>query len=91
MDKLKLDVGFGVLVAEIYKNTAAGDRDQQEISITLEDHDGNMIQDIALISQAVDPQTWEAIPDAVRCLVWADHLDENYTHEHVIEKYTGED
>lgn len=35
MDKLKLNVGFGVLVAEIYKNTDAGDRDLKEISITL--------------------------------------------------------
>lgn len=91
MDKLKLDVGFGVLVAEIYKNTDAGDRELKEISITLEDHDGKLLQDIALISQAVDHETWEAIPDAIRCLVWTDPLDENYTHEHVIRKYTGED
>lgn len=91
MDKIKIDLGFGVLVAEVYENVDAENHPQKEISVTLEDHDGGLIQDIALVSQAVNPQTLLPIQDAVRCLVWTDPLDENYTHEHVIEKYTGEE
>ena len=91
MEKIKIDLGFGVLVAEVNESSTANDSPQREITISLEDKEGAFIQDIALVGQAIHPHTKDAIPDSVRCLVWTNPQDESYTHEYVIEKYKSED
>ena len=63
-----------------------------EISITLDDEKGNVIQDIVLVRQAViesvnsneEPMLLE---DVVQCYVYGDKYNENYTHNIVIPRY----
>lgn len=80
-NKVIIDLGFANLVAEKSEYTV-----HPELYITLETKDGELIQDIALVSQAIT-KGCELVPDAVRCLIWADKDDEDFTDEFIIEKY----
>ena len=87
MKRMVANIGFANLAVEVLENSMP-----PEIVISLEDKsNGAFLQDIALVGQAFNPKTSEAIKDAVRCLVWADPNDESYTNEFVIEKYEGEE
>lgn len=87
MKRIVADIGFANLVVEVLENSMP-----PEVVISLEDKsDGSFLQDIALVGQAFNPKTSEAIEHSVRCLVWADPNDESYTNEFVIDKYESED
>ena len=71
MEKIKLDVGFANLVVEKYNS----DYPVPEMIVCLEDKtDGTAIQDIAIIRRSTNNE-------AIKCLVWSDENDSNYTHE----------
>lgn len=76
MHKIKIDVGFGALIAEKYNmntNDAA-----PELCIYLEDND--IMQNIVLVRKSIKKNT-------VECLVWTDSDDEDYTKKYLIDKY----
>lgn len=81
----KIDIGFAYLCIEIDEQ---GPR--PEAFISLENKKDGTYQDICMVSQAVEPHSDKEIPNAVRCLVWSDPQNEDYTHEFVIEKYEDE-
>ncbi len=83
-NKLEMDLGFTKLVVE-----EGMDPDYKEFFISLEDHNGCYIQDIAVIGQDYhyDDDLEVVNEDKVRVLVYADEGNEDYTHKFVIEKY----
>lgn len=86
MGKIVIDLGFANLIAEEDSTLSP----HPQLTVSLENKKGEFIQDIALISQAVKPGSNDLISDSVRCLLWRDNEDEDYTDEFVIEKYNGE-
>ena len=81
--KIKLDLGFANLVAEVYNS----DYPVSEIVVCLKDADGIPVQDIAIIRQTIVDDKKQ---DAVECLVYSDELDEDYTHKFSIYCYKEE-
>lgn len=85
---IKIDLGFAVLVVE--KNP---DPSFRELSVTLEDKNGNWLQDIAEIGQDYSiSSSLDIIPkDQIRVLVYGDKNNEDYTDEFVIGLYNPEE
>jgi len=82
--KMSIDIGSVNLTVEKY----AGDHPVQEIVICLEDKaTGVILQDIAVVRQAVDASNNEATPDTVECLVFADSDTEDYTDKFLINSH----
>ena len=75
-----IDIGFANLRVEVDER---GSRPEVYITFEKKEEPG-CIRDICMVSQAVRPGSGETIPDSVRCLVWSDIEDENYTHEILI-------
>lgn len=85
--KITIELGFANLVAELYNH----DSKSPEITVYLEDKTtGLILQDIALIRQAIQENSTEPIPDKIDCLVWADKDNEDYTNKFVIDCYIEE-
>lgn len=81
MKKLSVGLGSMNLVAEIYDS----DHPVQEIVICLEEKEsGAMIQNIAIIRQAIGENTKVPL-NTVECLVYADSTDENFTDKFIID------
>ena len=87
--ELKLDIGFAKLVVGI-----GCDPDFPEVYIALENNEGCVIQDIAVVRPRglnENPDiTEEDINKTVECLVWADESTEDYTHRFEIKMHEGE-
>lgn len=77
-ERISIDLGFALLTAE---KEPSGDG----ISICLEDNKGNIIQDVVLVHQCDKRERGKK----VRCLVWADELQEDYTDSYMISMYEG--
>lgn len=88
MEKIKIDLGFAILVAE--KGT---DESYHEIFIGLEDKDGVWIQDLAIVGQKYHyTDDTEIVQDkGINVMVYADENDEDYTHKFDINIYEEED
>lgn len=76
LGKMRIELGDIVLAVESSDNP-------NSFTISLEDNYGNFIQDIAMVKETEDTER-------VKCLVWADPMDENYTHKFLIDRYRGE-
>lgn len=75
--KQSVDIGFTKLCVEIDEQGV-----RPEVYVFLENKDNtDDFQEICMVSQAVDADSEEVIPDSVRCLVWSNEYDESYTHE----------
>jgi len=91
--QIKLNVGFGVLVAE---RSDPGDPEiPNELIIYLEDNEGTITQDIVLVRKSARERNVRHSRNirshydgAVECLVWSDCHDEDYTQKFNIQKYT---
>lgn len=75
-----INLGFSALYIEVDEQGT-----RPEVYIGLEGNGAQ--QGICMVSQAVDPKTQEEIPNAVRCLVWGDPGDEDYTNAFQIDAY----
>lgn len=75
-----IDIGFANLRVEVDEQGS-----RPEVYVTLEcKEEPGCSRDICMVSQAVRLNSEEGIPDTVRCLVWSDIEDENFTHEFII-------
>lgn len=88
MEKIKIDLGFAILVAE--KGT---DESYHEIFISLEDKDGVFIQDLAIVGQKYHyTDDAEVVQDkGINVMVYADKDNEDYTNKFEIGIYEEED
>lgn len=77
--KISVDIGFAILTAE-------KEPGYNGISICLEDKNGSVIQDVTLVT--TDERECSKV---VRCLVWSDEEQEDYTHSFTIPMYEEED
>ena len=85
MEKLSIDLGYALLTVE--KTIGAN-----EFLICLENKETGLVdQDIALVREALDEITHEAVPEAVECIVWAESDNEDYTDKFFINRYVAED
>lgn len=85
-DKIKIDLGFAKLVAEKYP-----DENYKEVSVYLEDKDGVVLQDIAVIGNKYHYEKGDiAYEDAISVKVWNDKDSEDYTHDFTVGIYEPE-
>lgn len=87
-NKMKIDLGFAVLVVE--ENP---DPSFKEFFVSLEDKNGNCLQDIAVIGQDYSiSSSLDIVPkDQIRVLVYGDKDNEDYTDKFVIGLYSPEE
>lgn len=82
-NRLTIQLGNNKIVAEIYDWNA--EDLPLELSVFLEDKDGNIIQDICTVRPHVDTnKEFKPDNDFVDCIVWGDCDDEDYTDKFVI-------
>lgn len=87
-NKIKIDLGFAVLVVE--ENS---DPSFKEFFVSLEDKNGNCLQDIAVIGQNYSiSSSLDIVPkDQIRVLVYGDKDNEDYTDKFVIGLHSSEE
>lgn len=87
MKEVRIDLGFAVLVVE--KNP---DPSFKELFVTLEDKNGNCLQDIAVIGQDYSiSSSSDIVPkDQIRVLIYGNKDNEDYTDKFVIGLYNPE-
>lgn len=87
MDKIKIDLGFAVLVAE--KGT---DNNYREIYLSLEDKNGVWLQDLAIVGQQYHYDTSDGIvyDKGINVKVYTDCGNEDFTEEFEIDVYEEE-
>ena len=85
MEKLSIDLGYALLTVEKTEGT-------NEFLAYLENKETGLVeQDIALVREAIDETTHNAVPEAVECIVWADSSIENYTDKFFINRFVPDD
>ena len=84
MDKIKIDLGFAVLVAE-----KGIDNNYREIYLSLEDKNGVWLQDLAIVGQQYHYDTNDGIvhDKGIDVKVYADCCTEDFTEEFGIDVY----
>lgn len=87
MDKIKIDLGFAVLVAE-----KGIDNDYREIYLSLEDKNGVWLQDLAIVGQQYhyDEELNVVNDRGIDVKIYADSNNEDFTDEFGINIYEGE-
>ena len=87
MDKIKIDLGFAVLVAE-----KGIDNNYREIYLSLEDKNGVWLQDLAIVGQQYHYDTNDGIvhDKGIDVKVYADCDNEDFTDEFGINIYEEE-
>ncbi len=87
-NKMKIDLGFAVLVVEKYT-----DPQFKDFFVSFEDKNGNYLQDIAVIGQNYSiSSSSDIVPkDQIRVLVYGDKDKEDYTDEFVIGLHSPEE
>lgn len=87
MDKIKLDLGFAVLVAE-----KGMDNNYREIYLSLEDKNGVWLQDLAIVGQQYhyDEELNVVNDRGIDVKIYADSNNEDFTDEFGINIYEEE-
>ena len=87
MDKIKIDLGFAVLVAE-----KGIDNNYREIYLSLEDQNGVWLQDIAIVGQQYhyDEELNVVNDRGIDVKIYADSNNEDFTDEFGINIYEEE-
>ena len=87
MDKIKIDLGFAVLVAE-----KGIDNNYREIYLSLEDKNGVWLQDLAIIGQQYhyDEELNVVNDRGIDVKIYADSNNEDFTDEFGINIYEEE-
>ena len=87
MDKIKIDLGFAVLVAE-----KGIDNNYREIYLSLEDKNGVWLQDIAIVGQKYhyDEELNVVNDKGIDVKIYADSNNEDFTDEFGINIYEEE-
>ncbi len=85
-NKIKIKLGDYNIVAEIYNY----DSNHSELTVYLEDKEGCVFQDIALIRPHTEEACDSANEQMIDCLVWGESQNEDYTNKYVISKYDGD-
>lgn len=87
MDKIKIDLGFAVLVAE-----KGIDNNYREIYLSLEDKNGVWLQDLAIVGQQYhyDEELNVVNDRGINVKIYADSNNENFTDEFGINIYEEE-
>ena len=87
MDKIKIDLGFAVLVAE-----KGIDNNYREIYLSLEDKNGVWLQDLAIIGQQYhyDEELNVVNDRGIDIKIYADSNNEDFTDEFGINIYEEE-
>ena len=87
MDKIKIDLGFAVLVAE-----KGIDNNYREIYLSLEDKNGVWLQDIAIVGQQYhyDEELNVVNDRGIDVKIYADSNNEDFTDEFGINIYEDE-
>ena len=87
MDKIKIDLGFAVLVAE-----KGIDNNYREIYLSLEDKNGVWLQDIAIVGQQYhyDEELNVVNDRGIDVKIYADSNNEDFTDEFGINIYEEE-
>ena len=85
-NSISICLGDFSIVAEIYNH----DETHPECVISLQDKNGCVFQDIALIRPHEDELKCSADKGAIDCLIWRDTGSEDYTDKFVIDVYDGE-
>lgn len=87
MDKIKLDLGFAVLVAE-----KGIDNNYREIYLSLEDKNGVWLQDLAIVGQQYhyDEELNVVNDRGIDVKIYADSNNEDFTDEFGINIYEEE-
>ena len=87
MDKIKIDLGFAVLVAE-----KGIDNNYREIYLSLEDKNGVWLQDLAIVGQQYyyDEELNVVNDRGIDVKIYADSNNEDFTDEFGINIYEEE-
>ena len=87
MDKIKIDLGFAVLVAE-----KGIDNNYREIYLSLEDKNGVWLQDLAIVRQQYhyDEELNVVNDKGIDVKIYADSNNEDFTDEFGINIYEEE-
>ena len=87
MDKIKIDLGFAVLVAE-----KGIDNNYREIYLSLEDKNGVWLQDLAIVGQQYhyDEELNVVNDRGIDVKIYADSNNEDFTDEFGIDVYEEE-
>lgn len=87
MDKIKIDLGFAVLVAE-----KGMDNNYREIYLSLEDKNGVWLQDLAIVGQQYhyDEELNVVNDKGIDVKIYADSNNEDFTDEFGINIYEEE-
>lgn len=87
MDKIKIDLGFAVLVAE-----KGIDNNYREIYLSLEDKNGVWLQDLAIVGQQYhyDEELNVVNDKGIDIKIYADSNNEDFTDEFGINIYEEE-
>ena len=87
MDKIKIDLGFAVLVAE-----KGIDNNYREIYLSLEDKNGVWLQDLAIVGQQYhyDEESNVVNDRGIDVKIYADSNNEDFTDEFGINIYEEE-
>ena len=87
MDKIKIDLGFAVLVAE-----KGIDNNYREIYLSLEDKNGVWLQDLAIVGQQYhyDEELNVVNDRGIDIKIYADSNNEDFTDEFGINIYEEE-
>ena len=87
MDKIKIDLGFAVLVAE-----KGIDNNYREIYLSLEDKNGVWLQDLAIVGQQYhyDAELNVVNDRGIDVKIYADSNNEDFTDEFGINIYEEE-
>ena len=87
MDKIKIDLGFAVLVAE-----KGIDNNYREIYLSLEDKNGVWLQDLAIVGQQYhyDEELNVVNDRGIGVKIYADSNNEDFTDEFGINIYEEE-
>ena len=87
MDKIKIDLGFAVLVAE-----KGIDNNYREIYLSLEDQNGVWLQDLAIVGQQYhyDEELNVVNDRGIDVKIYADSNNEDFTDEFRINIYEEE-
>lgn len=87
MDKIKIDLGFAVLVAE-----KGIDNNYREIYLSLEDKNGVWLQDLAIVGQQYhyDEELNVVNDKGIDVKIYADSNNEDFTDEFGINIYEEE-
>lgn len=87
MEKIKIDLGFAMLVAE-----KGADKNYNEIILGLEDKDGVWLQDIAIVGQQYHYENCSVVNEkGIDVKVYSDCNNEDFTDEFKIGIYEEEE